>query len=97
MLSKQGSAKTDKVSAKHNFKKHGIIINEPQVNIAKMMERKSEVVSQTCEGIKFLMKKNKIDVIQGTASFIDKNNLSVKGEIETKIESDKIIIATWCR
>jgi len=81
-------------SAKHNFDKHGIIINAPKLDFSKMMERKNEVINQTCDGIKFLMKKNKIDVIQGTASFIDKNKISVKGKTEIIINSSKIIIAT---
>jgi len=81
-------------SAKHNFNKHGILINEPKVDFSQMINRKNEVISQTCDGVKFLMDKNKIDVIQGIASFIDKNTISVKGKTEIKIKSDKIIIAT---
>ena len=42
-------------TAKYNFDKHGIVINEPKVNLAKMMERKDEVIKQTCDGVKFLM------------------------------------------
>jgi len=81
-------------SAKHNFNNHGIIINEPKVDFSKMMNRKNEVINQTCDGIKFLMKKNKIDIIQGLASFIDNNTIRVKDKTEIKIKSDKIIIAT---
>lgn len=80
--------------AAHNFEKHGIIIDEPKVDLSKMMERKKEVIQQTCEGIDFLMKKNKIDVIKGHGSFIDANTLKVSGEKETTISAEKIIIAT---
>ena len=81
-------------TAKHNFEKHGIVINEPKVNLAKMMERKNEVISQTCDGVKFLMDKNKIDVIHGMGSFKDANTIVVKGEKTIEIKTDKAIIAT---
>ena len=81
-------------TAKHNFEKHGIVINEPKVDLAKMMERKNEVISQTCDGVKFLMDKNKIDVIHGMGSFKDENTIVVKGEKTIEIKTDKTIIAT---
>ena len=81
-------------TAKHNFDKHGIVINEPKVDLAKMMERKDEVISQTCDGVKFLMNKNKIDVIHGMGSFKDANTITVKGEKTIEIKTDKTIIAT---
>ncbi|WP_375560363.1 dihydrolipoyl dehydrogenase [Bernardetia sp. OM2101] len=87
-------------AAQKNFKEHGIDINEPKVNFEQMIERKRGVVQKTCDGVDYLMKKNKIDVYQGVGSFIDKNNIKVtatdtkeKGK-ETKIETDKVIIAT---
>ncbi len=80
--------------AKHNFGKHGIIINEPKVDLSKMMERKEEVINQTCDGIDYLMKKNKIDVLKGIGSFIDNKTIKIKGEKENTIQSDKVIIAT---
>ncbi|MGA8854200.1 MAG: FAD-dependent oxidoreductase, partial [Christiangramia sp.] len=44
-----------------HFEDHGIEIpGEVKLNLEKMMERKSSVVSQTCDGVKFLMDKNKI-------------------------------------
>jgi dihydrolipoamide dehydrogenase len=81
-------------TAKHNFDKHGIVINEPKVDLAKMMERKDEVISQTCDGVKFLMDKNKIDVIHGMGSFKDASTITVKGEKTIEIKTDKTIIAT---
>ncbi len=81
-------------TAKHNFDKHGIVINEPKVDLAKMMERKDEVISQTCDGVKFLMDKNKIDVIHGMGSFKDANTIIVEGEETIELKTDKAIIAT---
>ena len=82
-------------NAKNHFKEHGIGLTNLKVNLKQMIKRKDEVVAQTVGGIGFLMKKNKIDVFQGTGSFIDKNTIAVKGEKEDQtIETEKVIIAT---
>ena len=81
-------------TALHDFEKHGIDIPTPKVNLPKMMERKNQVIKQTCDGVQFLMDKNKIEVFHGTGSFIDENTILIKGESDKKIKADKIIIAT---
>ncbi len=82
-------------NATHTFATHGIEVKEVKANLAQMIKRKSEVVKQTCDGINFLMKKNKVTVFHGHGSFASKNTVSIKGEKgETIIESGKIIIAT---
>lgn len=82
--------------AAHQFKEHGIKLGSLSVDINQMIKRKNKVVEQTCAGVSFLMKKNKIDIYTGHGSFIDKNTIQitkVDGSIE-KIETDKTIIAT---
>ena len=83
-------------AVKH-FEDHGIEIpGEVKVNLEKMIERKQSVVDQTVDGIKFLMNKNKIDVIQGVGSFKDATHITIdkaEGEPET-IEAKHTIIAT---
>ena len=82
-------------NATHTFATHGIEVKEVKANLAQMIKRKGEVVKQTCDGINFLMKKNKVTVFHGHGSFASKNTVSIKGEKgETMIESGKIIIAT---
>ncbi len=79
-----------------HFEEHGIEIpGEVKLNLEKMMERKSSVVSQTCDGVKYLMDKNKIDVYEGLGSFKDNTHINIDkdGEIQT-IEAKKTIIAT---
>ena len=64
--------------ATHNFEKHGIDIKGTITpNIKQMIARKNEVVSQTTGGIDFLMDKNKIDVLHGMGSFVDKNTIKI--------------------
>ena len=83
-------------AVKH-FEEHGIDIpGEIKVNLEKMIGRKQSVVDQTCDGVKFLMKKNDITVIEGMGSFKDKTHIEIKkgdGNTET-IEAKNIIIAT---
>jgi len=83
-------------NAAHTFKEHGIDISEPKVNITQMIARKSDVVKQNVDGIAFLMKKNKIDVLTGIGSFVDRNTIKVtaKDGKETTITTDNVIIAT---
>ena len=83
-------------NAQHNFKTHGIDISGMRLNLAQMIKRKSEVVKQTCDGINFLMKKNKITVYNGHGSFLDKNKIEITKADGTKdsIETKNTIIAT---
>ena len=76
-------------NASHTFKEHGIDLKDLKVNFKQMIERKRGVVSQTCAGIDFLMKKNKIDVYKGFGSFKDKNTILVTPE-----KGDGIVLKT---
>ncbi len=82
--------------AMHTFSEHGIQVNEVKVDIKKMMQRKQDVVSQTVAGIRFLMKKNKIDVYHGHGSFTGANTITVAGEdgTTTELKTKNTIIAT---
>lgn len=83
-------------NAKHNFENHGIIINEPKADLARMVARKNEVVEQTTKGINFLMDKNKVTVFEGLGSFESATKIKISkkdGSSET-IESKYAIIAT---
>ena len=83
-------------NATHTFEKHGIEVKSPKVNLKQMMARKDEVISQTCDGVKFLMDKNKIDVHHGMGSFVDKNTVEILGadKKKTQIKGKNVIIAT---
>ena len=70
---------------------HGIIAENIKVDLKRMMERKSTIVKGLTDGIAFLFKKNKVDWIQGEASFLSPNKLQV-GNLE--VEGKSIIIAT---
>ncbi|EZH72110.1 dihydrolipoamide dehydrogenase [Aquimarina atlantica] len=83
-------------AVKH-FADHGIEIpGDIKINLEKMIARKQTVVDQTCDGVSFLMKKNKIDVFEGVGSFKDATHIDITktdGAVET-IEAKNTIIAT---
>lgn len=83
--------------ATSHFKEHGIdIAGEIKVNFEQMIARKQGVVDQNVSGIKYLMDKNKITVLEGTGSFEDAIHVKVTkgdGSSET-VEAKNIIIAT---
>lgn len=83
-------------NATHTFAAHGIEVKNIKVNLGQMIKRKAEVVKQTCDGINFLMKKNKVTVYHGHGSFIDKNTINIAKEdgSNEQIQGKKIVIAT---
>ncbi|QIK16912.1 dihydrolipoyl dehydrogenase [Blattabacterium sp. DPU] len=64
--------------AKNNYSSHGIFFEKLSFDFSKMMSRKNEIVNSINNGIKYLMKKNKIDLYQGIGSFQTENLLFVK-------------------
>ena len=83
-------------NAQKHFAVHGIELGALHLNWGGMLKRKEEVVSQTCSGVEYLMKKNGIEVFQGHGSFIDRQNLSIQGPDGSKLSlrSSKVILAT---
>ena len=83
------------VAAK-KFSDHGITVKDLDLDMQQMVNRKNQVVKQTCDGIQFLMKKNKIDVFHGHGTFLDKNHIRIeaKGGDIKDIETVNTIIAT---
>lgn len=79
-----------------NLEEHGISVPKGvKLDFAKMVARKDAVISQTTDGINYLMDKNKIDVYHGMGSYKDATHIEIEGEKETvTIEAKKSIIAT---
>lgn len=84
-------------AVKH-FDVHGISIGQVKLDWAKMLERKNNVIATTTQGIVGLCKKNKVDVIQGLASFKDSKTITVTSDEGTQeVQASKFIIATGSR
>ena len=57
----------------------------------KIVERKNTIVNQLTNGVSFLLKKNKVEVIQGYGEIVNKNQVKVDNKI---LDTKNIIIAT---
>jgi len=78
-----------------NSSKYGIDISSYDINWNKIVQRSRNISKRLSKGVEYLMKKNKIDYISATASFMDKNTIKIKSkDINKKITANNIIIAT---
>lgn len=76
-------------------KSFGIKVENAEVDFPAVVKRKDKIVNRLVKGIDHLIKRNNVERINGTASFIDKNHLQVENDEETiEIEAENIIIAT---
>ena len=58
----------------------GITVEKIAIDFSKVRKRKEYVTRQLLNGIKFLMKKNKINVINGTGKIIEKFLCLIEGK-----------------
>ncbi|MCK4422582.1 MAG: dihydrolipoyl dehydrogenase [Candidatus Omnitrophica bacterium] len=78
-----------------NAAEFGIKVNEPEIDYSKMAARKDEVITKLRNGIAQLLSANGVQSYEGAASFLSRNRIEVtNGKKKTKLEADKIIIAT---
>jgi dihydrolipoamide dehydrogenase len=73
----------------------GIECESPKLNYPRVVDRKNKIVNKHSKGIEFLMRKNKVDVIKGTAKLLGGGRLEVTGAQGTQaVETKNIIVAT---
>lgn len=76
----------------------GITISDSKVDFDKMIGRSRDIAGGMSKGVQFLMKKNKITVLEGEGKLVRGKKVEVKGEKDTEThEADHIIIATGAR
>jgi len=61
------------------------------VSMTRLQERRKRVISRLAGGVKSLLKSNKVTILEGEASFVDKHTLKVGN---TRVTAENIIIAT---
>ncbi len=79
---------------------YGISVKEAKADFNGMVKRSRDVANGMSNGIKFLMKKNKIDVLSGTGTLKASKTVSVKdeaGKTTDYIAGKGVIIATGAR
>src|ERR1700744_3982164 len=82
--------------AAHSFAKMGVSVSAPKLDLPAMMNFKQQGIDGNVKGVDFLMKKNKIDVIHGTAKILGAGKVEVAGadgKTQT-VETRNIVIAT---
>jgi dihydrolipoamide dehydrogenase len=81
--------------AGHSFEKMGIAVPAPKLDLPSMMNFKQQGIDGNVKGVEFLMKKNKIDVIQGKGKILGAGKVEVSGAGKTQlVETRNIVIAT---
>jgi dihydrolipoamide dehydrogenase len=82
--------------AQHHFAAHGIQVAGLSVDFDRLYARKDKVVLQNTQGLNFLMKKNKVTVIHGTASFVNNATVEIATSAGERLSlgAKKFIIAT---
>ena len=81
--------------ARHSFQQIGINSANPVIEIAQLMVHKNKIISGLTSGIAGLFKKNKVQSINGFASFIDNHTIEVTNNNEkTTYTAQNFVIAT---
>jgi dihydrolipoamide dehydrogenase len=82
--------------AQTKFAAHGIKAVQLSLDFGQLMARKADVVKQNTNGLNYLMRKNKIDVLQGKASFVNNKELVLEQPdgMTGKLFAHHFIIAT---
>ncbi len=69
----------------------GVVTGEVKFDLAKTMAWKQEVIETLRGGVAAMMKKNKVEVLYGTAKLIGSRKVEVDGKV---YEGDNVVIAT---
>src|ERR1700682_2833829 len=69
----------------------GVNADKVQFDYARIAARRDGVVSQLYKGVQYLMKKNKIEVVEGRGKVRDRNTLEIGGK---QLKAKNLIVAT---
>lgn len=73
----------------------GIACEVPRLDYPKVIERKNRIVAKHAKGVEFLMRKNKVEWLKGTATLQGGGRIRIQSpEGERTIEAKNVIVAT---
>jgi dihydrolipoamide dehydrogenase len=73
----------------------GLSVKDPSVDMKGVSTHRQQVVKTLTDGVAFLFKKNKIEVIEGHGSVTDDGNVRIGGQFDgTEIEANTVVLAT---
>jgi dihydrolipoamide dehydrogenase len=77
---------------------YGLSVEKAGFDLPKIVDRSRKVAGQLNAGVKGLMKKNKVTVVEGTGVLTAKGKITVKnGDVTTEVVAKNIILATGAR
>lgn len=77
---------------------YGLSVSNVSFDVKKIVERSRKVAGQLSGGVKHLLKKNKVEVIDGHAKLLGKGKVEVvKGEQKIELSAKHIVVATGAR
>lgn len=87
-------------TTKHELGEHGISTGDVEIDVAKMIERKENIVKQLTGGVAMLLKGNGVDWLQGWGTLVDGKGsdkkvkfTALEDESETVITAKNVILA----
>src|SRR5271167_3683186 len=83
----------------HHLDEYGLSAKEIGYDAKKVVERSRKVAKQLSDGVKFLLRKNKVTVIDGTGKLAGKGRIAVtkNGKSVADVLASHIILATGAR
>jgi dihydrolipoamide dehydrogenase len=89
-------------SAAHTFSmfkradQFGLKISDVSLDLPQLMRKKQATVRKLVTGVKYLLRSNQVNIIAGTAKFLDRNTIEIekKDKTKEKIKADCTLIAT---
>lgn len=79
------------VEARDHMAEHGILAQDLQVDLARMLERKDKIVDTLTGGINMLLKRNKVEAVVGRGRLTGPQAVTVGDRV---LNADHILIAT---
>ena len=77
---------------------YGLTVEKPGFDLAKIVDRSRKVAGQLNGGVKSLMKKNKVTVVEGEGKLTGKTQVTVKtAQGEQMLDAKNVIVATGAR
>lgn len=84
-----------KFASMKELDRYGIILGDYKLDMVRMISEKDAVVNRLVKGVQYLIKKNKVDFLQGNAVLAGKNEIRIEtGEETARAIAENIIIAT---
>jgi len=81
-------------AAGHDLADFGVKVSGVELDLARMLERKTKVVSQNTNGVAYLFKKNKITRYRGHGRITGQGRVAVEGQDANELEAKHVLIAT---